>query len=131
MNKVLMQAELLGEAILSSDEYVSMRLAEQAVIDNDEAQQLIQNYSQRKDAFQEELAKNPIDHDAVAKAGDAVKELEAQLSDNALISAMREKSGAYSDMMQELNAVIGRIVNGEPEDSCAGGCEGCGGSCSH
>ena len=131
MNKVLLQAELLGEAILESEEYVSMRLAEQAVIDNDEAQQLIQTYSQLKDAFQEELGKKPLDNDAIAKAGEAVKAVEAKLSQNELINFMREKSANYSDLMNELNAVIGRVVNGEPESSCSGGCEGCGGSCSH
>lgn len=131
MNKVLLQAELLGEAILSSDEYVSMRLAEQAVIDDNEAQQLIQMYAERKDDLQQELGKKPLDHDAVAKAGDAVKELEDALAENEKINAMRDKSDAYSDMMHEVNAVIGRIVNGEPEDGCSGGCDGCGGSCCH
>ena len=132
MNKVILQAELLGEAILSSDEYVSMRLAEQAVIDNNEAQQLIQMYSERKDGFQAELGKKPLDHDAVAKAGDAVKELENALAENELINTMRDKSEAYSDMMREVNSVISRVINGEPEsDGCSGGCEGCGGSCSH
>lgn len=131
MNKVLLQAELLGEAILSSDEYVSMRLAEQAVVDDNEAQQLIQMYSERKDDFQAELGKKPLDHDAVAKAGDAVKEMEDALTNNDKINAMRDKSDAYSDMMQQVNAVISRIVNGEPESGCSGGCEGCGGSCSH
>ncbi len=131
MNKVLLQAELLGEAILESEEYVSMRLAEQAVLDNEDAQKLIQEYSELKDAFQAELAKKPLDNDAIAKAGEAVKAVEEKLSGNTLINDMREKSGEYSDLMQELNAVIGRVVNGEPENSCAGGCEGCGGSCSH
>ena len=131
MNKVLLQAELLGEAILESEEYVSMRLAEQAVLDNEDAQKLIQEYSELKDAFQAELAKKPLDNDAIAKAGEAVKAVEEKLSDNALINEMREKSGEYSDLMQELNAVIGHVVNGEPESSCSGGCEGCGGSCSH
>jgi cell fate (sporulation/competence/biofilm development) regulator YlbF (YheA/YmcA/DUF963 family) len=122
----------LGESILESEQYIAMRLAEQAVIDDDGAQELIQVYSERKDAFQQELAKKPLDHEAVAKAGDAVKETENQLSGNALINAMRDKSGAYSDMMQEVNGVISRIVNGEPEGGCSsGGCEGCGGSCSH
>ncbi|MBE0601217.1 MAG: YlbF family regulator, partial [Firmicutes bacterium] len=102
-----------------------------AVLDNEEAQTLIQAYSELKDAFQAELAKKPLDNDAVAKAGEAVKAMEDKLSDNALINEMREKSADYSDLMQDLNAVIGRVVNGEPEDSCSGGCAGCGGSCSH
>lgn len=132
MNKVLLQAELLGEAILESEEYVSMRLAEQAVLDNEEAQKLIQEYSELKDAFQEEMTKKPLDNEAITKAGEAVKAMEDKLADNELINTMRDKSGAYSDLMQDMNAVIGRVLNGEPEESgCSGGCAGCGGSCGH
>ena len=131
MDKVLLTAEQLGEAILESEQYITMRLAEQAVIDDDSAQDLIQEYSERKDAMQKELAKKPLDHDAIQKAGDAVKELESVIADNQLINLMRDKGGAYEDMMQQVNHVIGRIVNGEPEDSCSGSCASCGGSCGH
>jgi cell fate (sporulation/competence/biofilm development) regulator YlbF (YheA/YmcA/DUF963 family) len=131
MNKVLLQAEQLGEAILESEEYIAMRLAEQAVIDNDDAQKLVQTYSERKDAFQAELAKKPMDQEAIAKAGSAVKETEKQLTDNELISNMLTKKNEYSDMMQEVNSIISRVVNGESEGGCSGSCEGCGASCAH
>ncbi|MBN1777694.1 MAG: YlbF family regulator [Clostridiales bacterium] len=129
MNKVLLQAELLGEAILESDEYIAMRLAEQAVIDNDEAQELVQIYSERKDAFQAELAKKPLDQEAVATAGSAVKETEKQLTGNELINNILTKKNEYSGLMQEVNSVISRVVNGESEGGCSGSCEGCGASC--
>ena len=129
MDKVLLQAELLGEAILQSEEYISMRLAEQAVLDNNDAQKLIQDYSETKDAFQKELSKKPLNNDAITKAGDAVKALEEKIAGNALINLMRDKGDAYSDMMQQVNNVIGRIVNGEPEGGCSGSCASCGGSC--
>ena len=131
MDKVIEQAELLGEAILQSEQYIAMRLAEQAVMDDDAAQQLIQTYSERKDAMQKALAAKPLDHEAIAKTGDAVKETENLISANPLINVMREKGGEYQDMMQQINAVISRVVNGEPEGGCSGSCEGCGGSCGH
>jgi cell fate (sporulation/competence/biofilm development) regulator YlbF (YheA/YmcA/DUF963 family) len=131
MDKVLNQAELLGEAILESDEYISMRLAEQAVIDDDAAQDLLQTYTERKEALRQEMAQKPLNHEAMAKAGEAVKETEEQIDKHPLISLMRDKSGDYQDMMRQVNAVISRIVNGEPEDGCSSSCEGCGGSCGH
>ena len=92
MDKVLMQAELLGEAILASEEYISMRLAEQAVMDDDDAQELIQTYSERKDAMQAgAIRKKPLDNDAMAKAGDAVKETEELIGKKPLINLMRDK----------------------------------------
>jgi cell fate (sporulation/competence/biofilm development) regulator YlbF (YheA/YmcA/DUF963 family) len=130
-NSVNMQAEQLGEAILASEQYISMRLAEQAVIDDDDAQLLIQTYSERKDAFQKQLSQKPKDHEAMAKAGEAVKEIEAAVSKHPLINSMREKSAEYQDMMQQVNDIIARIINGEPASGCSGSCEGCGGSCGH
>lgn len=126
-NNVNTQAELLGEAILASDQFIAMRLAEQAVMNDDTAQELIQAFSQRKEAFQAELAKKPMDNDAMAKAGEAVKEIEEAIGNHPLISLMRERSADYQDMMQGVNDTISRIINGEPEDSCSGCCDGCSG----
>ncbi len=126
-NTVNTQAELLGEAILASEEYIAMRMAEQAVIDDEEAQELIQAYTQRKQAFEKELAKKPLDNDAMAKAGEAVHESEEAISSHPLISLMRDRSADYQDMMQQINNTISRIINGEPEESCSGCCDGCGG----
>jgi len=126
-NNVNKQAELLGEAILASEQFIAMRLAEQAVVADDEAQKLIQTYSQRKETFQKELEKKPMDNDAMAKAGEAVHESEEAIGNHPLISQMREKSSEYQDMMQEINSIIARIINGEPEESCSGCCDGCAG----
>lgn len=126
-NNVIKQAEILGEAILASDEYISMRLAEQAVIDDDKAQEMIQTYTQCKQAFEKELAKKPLDNDAMAKAGEAVHQSEEAIGSHPLINAMRDKSADYQDMMQQINSTITRIINGEPEESCSGCCDGCAG----
>ncbi|HPF88882.1 MAG TPA: YlbF family regulator [Candidatus Limiplasma sp.] len=127
MNNVNKQAELLGEAILASDQFIAMRLAEQAVMNDDKAQELIQLFSQRKDALQKEIAKKPMDEAAMAKAGEAVQEIEQAIGSHPLISAMREKSADYQDMMQQVNNVLARVINGEPEEGCSGCCEGCSG----
>jgi len=127
MNNVNKQAELLGEAILASDQFIAMRLAEQAVMNDDKAQELIQLFSQRKDALQKEIAKKPMDEAAMAKAGEAVQEIEQAIGSHPLINAMREKSADYQDMMQQVNNVLARVINGEPEEGCSGCCEGCSG----
>lgn len=121
------QAELLGEAILSSESYIAMRLAEQAVVNDDEAQDLIQVFSQRKHAFETLMAQKPMNEEAMAAAGEAVKESEEAIANNALITEMRDKSVAYQAMMQQVNDILSRIINGEPEESCSGCCDGCSG----
>ena len=50
MEKVLNQAELLAEAILESEEYIAMRLAEQAAMKDEKATQLIAAYTEKRQA---------------------------------------------------------------------------------
>ena len=53
MEKVLNQAELLAEAILESEEYINMRLTEQAVMKDEEATLLVANYSEKRSKVEE------------------------------------------------------------------------------
>ena len=56
MEKVLNQAELLAEAILESEEYIAMRLAEQAAMKDEKATQLIAAYTEKRQAVENLLA---------------------------------------------------------------------------
>ena len=58
MEKVLNQAELLAEAILESEEYIAMRLAEQAAMKDEKATQLIAAYTEKLKAAKTEQHKN-------------------------------------------------------------------------
>ena len=48
MEKVLNQAEMLAEAILESEEYITMRLSEQAAMRDTEATGLIAAYTEKR-----------------------------------------------------------------------------------
>ena len=65
--KVLNQAELLAEAILESEEYIAMRLAEQAAMKDEKATQLIAAYTEKRQAVENLLADANMDHGALAK----------------------------------------------------------------
>ena len=56
MEKVLNQAEMLAEAILESEEYIAMRLAEQAAMKDEKANQLIMAYTEKRQAVEALLA---------------------------------------------------------------------------
>lgn len=127
MEKVLNQAELLGEAILESQEYIQMRLTEQAVMKDEEATQLIARYSEMRSKVESLLADPNMDHGELAKAGSALQETEQMLDKNTLIAKMRETNEAFSGMMDKVNALIKFVVTGEKEEEPAAGCTG---SCS-
>ena len=74
MEKVLNQAELLAEAILESEEYINMRLTEQAVMKDEEATLLVANYSEKRSKVEELLANPNLDRGELAKAGQALQD---------------------------------------------------------
>ena len=133
MEKVLNQAEQLAEAILDSEVYIKMRIAEQAAMRDEEAAALIADYSERRSEVETLLASNDLDHTALAVAGENLEAAEKAVDENMLIKVMRETNAAFSDMMQQVNKIIKYVVTGEMEqdEGCSGSCESCGGGCHH
>lgn len=134
MEKVLEQAELLAEAILESQEYIRMRLAEQAATKDEGATRLVADYTQQRGRVQELLASNELDHGELARAGEALEKTEAALEQYALLKDMRDARADFSDMMTKVNAIIKYVVTGEePEEAggCGGSCDSCSGCQGH
>ena len=127
MEKVLNQAEMLAEAILESEEYINMRLTEQAVMKDEEATLLVANYSEKRSKVEEMLANPNLDRGELAKAGQALQEAEHMLDHNKLIAKMQETNDAFTDMMKKVNKIIKKVVTGEDEEEEGHGCTG---SCS-
>ena len=133
MEKVLTQAEQLAEAILESEEFIRMRLAEQAAMHDTEASRLISDYTERRAMVEGLLAASDMDHDALAQAGAKLEEAEQAMDENAMLKTMREANSAFTHMMQQVNRIIKLVVTGEEEEEggCSGSCDSCGGCHSH
>jgi len=133
MEKVLNQAEQLAEAILESEEYIKMRIAETAAMRNEEAAGLIAAYAQRRSAVEALLTSEDIDRSALDEASENLEATEKAIDENQLIKAMREANTAFGDMMKQVNRIIKYVVTGEMEqaqEGCSGSCSSCAG-CGH
>lgn len=129
MEKVLNQAEQLAEAILESEEYIAMRLAEQAAMKDEKATQLVAAYNEKRQAVESLLANANMDHGALAKAGEELQNVEHAIDENEMLSKMRQTNDAFTEMMKKVNALIRYVVTGEEEheEGCTGSCGTCGG----
>lgn len=129
MEKVLNQAEQLAEAILESEEYIAMRLAEQAAMKDEKATQLVAAYNEKRQAVESLLADANMDHGALAKAGEELQNVEHAIDENEVLTKMRQTNDAFSEMMKKVNAIIRYVVTGEEEheEGCTGSCHTCGG----
>lgn len=129
MEKVLNQAEQLAEAILESEEYIAMRLAEQAAMKDEKATQLIAAYTEKRQKVEGLLANANMDHGALAEAGAELENVEHALDENEVIAHMRHTNEAFAVMMKKVNSIIKYVVTGEndEEEGCSGSCSTCGG----
>ncbi len=133
MKTVLEQAEKLASSILDSDEFLGMRLAEQAVTHDPEATRLIADFIEKRQRVEELLSQNDLDQGTLATAGDEMEEAQLRMNECPLVQKMQAARADFTNMMNQVNALIRFVVTGEteqPEESCAGSCETCDG-CKH
>ncbi|MDD3410843.1 MAG: YlbF family regulator [Eubacteriales bacterium] len=129
MEKVLNQAEQLAEAILDSEEFIRMRLAEQAAMHDESAAKLISDYTEQRGVVEKLLATNNVDHQSLAEAGEKLEAIQKLIDENTMLKTMRETNAAFGDMMKQVNQIIKFVVTGEKDeqDGCTGNCGSCGG----
>ena len=129
MENVLQHAESLAEAILESEEYIKMRLSEQAAMKDETAARLISDYTERRERVQTLLSASDMDHAALAEAGAALEETEKQIDGCGVLAEMQKNRDAFSDMMKKVNGIIRYVVTGETDEGegCGGNCASCGG----
>jgi len=130
MEKVLNAAEMLAEAILESEEYIAMRLAEQAAMRDEKATMLIAAYTEKRQAVENLLADANMDHGALAKAGEELQNVEHAIDENEVRNKMRETNETFNNMMKKVNSIIRYVVTGEEEEEHSHGCSGSCHSCS-
>ena len=126
MRNVLEQAEQLAQAILDSEEYAGMRMAEQAVTHSEDAMEAMNDFMEKRQAVEEMLANADLDSDALAQASQDMEDAEARMEKNELIAQMNKHRSAFTGMMGSVNQIIRFVITGETGEEGAG----CGGSCS-
>ncbi len=130
MKKVLEKAEHLAGSILNSDEFIRMRLAEEAVDRDEEASRLIADFIGKRQRMEKLLSENNLDRDELVTAGDEMEAAQKIMNDYPMIQTMQTARGEFTDMMNKVNALIRFVVTGEteqPKSGCSGSCDGCSG----
>ena len=113
MNEVFEKARALGQAIVESEEFKTMRALEDEAMAMPEVAQ---------------LAKEVPDHTALAAHSEQMKAAQEKLNTMDAVIRMGEARGVFSAMMSQVNQVLQFMVTGETEEAgCSGNCGSCGG----
>lgn len=133
MQKVLEEAQKLGEAILDSEIYQRMHKAELQVTTDEAASQAIAALMEKRQRVEALLADSNMDHEALAKAGEEMEAAEKQMNEVPLVKELQEARSEFTQMMENVNRLLRLIITGETdheEHDCSGACDSCGGGCS-
>ncbi len=131
MRNVMEKAQALAQAIVESDIYQRMHTAESQVTADADAAGAIAALMEKRQAVENLLAEEDMDHTALAEAGKAMEEAEAALNEQPLVKELQTARADFSQMMENVNRILRLVITGETEEEsgCGGSCSGCSGGC--
>ena len=132
MREVMMKAQELAEAILSSETYQKMKQQENAVRRDPEAAKVLGDMIEKRNRVENILSAADMDPNELAEASREMEEAEQRMNDNEMIKTLKEYRKDFQTMMDNVNRILRLVITGETEDengrsSCGGNCSGCSG----
>lgn len=127
MNEILEKAKELGIMIAESGEFEKLKIAEERQLADPEAQKLMMEYATKRD----ELAQKAQAPDTTKEEFEAIKdEMQKEfekMCENENVKAYLDASNAFSNLINQVNSIIGYFVKGGDAGGCSGNCSSCGG----
>lgn len=130
MREVMMKAQALAEAIVSSDTYQTMHGLEEQVTKDENATALIAAYMEKRQNVELLLRSPEFDAEKVAAAGEELQNAEKAMEECTMVKDMREAQVKFQEMMDNVNRILRLVISGEVEDAqggCTGNCASCSG----
>ena len=125
MREVMMKAQELAEAILSSETYQKMKQQEGAVRHNPDAAAALGDMIEKRQRVEEILSAA----DELAEASREMEEAEKRMNENEMIRTLKQYRNDFQTMMDNVNKILRLVITGEVEEE-NGGSTGCSGNCS-
>lgn len=128
MNKVQECARALGEAIVASEEYKNMQLAENAAMNDAAATEAMARFMELRTSLNDAMSQPEPDASLIAQLGKEMDEVQQTLNNMPSVDAMTASRQQFSALMNQVNKILEFIITGEVEQGgCSGNCSGCSG----
>ena len=121
-------ATQLGEAIAESGELLRFREAEQAILADSKAQQLMQEFRQMQGEMVEAARKQEMSKEDLEKVRDTLLAKQNELDTYAVTKQYFDARQGFEVMMKTVNDILQYYIDGqEHAEGCGGNCAGCSG----
>ncbi|MBQ4089259.1 MAG: YlbF family regulator [Clostridia bacterium] len=132
MDQVFLKTRELGQALVESEIYKTMKEAEDKAMQNTMAADTMARYMELRGSLQEMLSQPEPDSVKMKEISDEMDNVHQQLQNIDDIVALTKAREDFNNLIGQVNQVLQFIVTGkldEPEGGCTGSCASCGGSC--
>lgn len=121
------KARELGEAIVNSNEYKALKLAEAKQEQDEEAMALLQEYSKVRHELGEEVSKGDVSEERMNEIREAVEAAYEKVTSNELIADFINAQSTFQAIIDQMNAILSYHITGQMPGGCSGSCSSCGG----
>lgn len=134
MNNVFQKTRELGQALLESPEYQTLKKAEAEAMKDPKAAEHMGRYLECKSEIEGMLAGETPDTERLKHLSDDMDASQKALQEIESVRHMTEAKQAFSTLIDQVNQVLRFIVTGdmggeEEGAGCSGHCGGCDGGC--
>lgn len=133
MSEVFMKTRELAEAIMRSEEYISMKAAEDVALQNEEAAGIMAQYMEKQQELEAVMMKNDPDVENMNRISGEMESLQKKLQETPDIANLTLARNAFTNLINQVNQVLRFTITGEmgdEADECeSAGSSGCSGSC--
>lgn len=131
MNEVFEKTRELAQAVMRSDEYTTMKEAEDVAMKNEAAAAIMAEYLERKQQLEEIMSREDADPLAMTRLSEKMEDLQKQLQATPDIIRLTKARENFTRLISQINQVLRFTITGDmgEEESTAGNAAECTGSC--
>ena len=127
---VIEKSRELAALIAASEEYVSMRMAEDAATKDEAVTDAYAKYQEKHQELEALSAQDAPDFDKIGAVSRELEELQSAFQAIPMAKALQNARKGFTDMMDAVNHELQKVLQPDYEEGCGGHCESCSG-CHH
>jgi len=119
----------LGKAIQQDERFIRFAKARLDMDNDKELQAIIGEFNIARMNLETESAKEERDEEKMKELNENLREIYGKIMSNSIMVEFNTAKVAVDQMMNEINVIIGKTLDGEDPETCSAE-SGCSGSCS-
>jgi len=127
MEEIIQKAKELGMMIADSQEFKTLKAAEEAQLNDPEATALMAEYAAKRDELAKKAAAPDVTKEDFEKIREESQKEFDRICENKNIKNYLDANRSFAMLIEQVNSIIGYFVKGGDSSGCSGNCSSCGG----